>query len=77
MTSEQGGANAAPPTQDDAPDSAPARSWSQYSTWTKCPESWKLAKIDRRPRRPGVWFAAGSAFHSAVEDYLLARVEAS
>ena len=71
-----GGANAAPRTDETAPDSAPARSWSQLSTYRKCGKAYQLEKILRAPRRGAVWFSAGSAVHGSIEDYLNKHLEA-
>ena len=71
-----GGANAAPHAETRAPDSAPARSWSQMSTYRKCGKAYQLEKILRAPRRGAVWFSSGTAVHASIEAYLRERLEA-
>lgn len=46
------------------------RSWSQLDNYRTCPASFRLGRLLRVPRRPGVWFPAGTAFHATVEHYL-------
>lgn len=42
---------------------------SQYKTYTRCPYSWKLQKIDKVWQRPAAWLAQGTAVHAAAEAY--------
>jgi putative RecB family exonuclease len=44
-------------------------SYSTYNTWTRCPKSFQLGKIVEAPAKPAVYFAGGSAVHSATEDH--------
>lgn len=46
------------------------RSYSQFNNWLECPQAYRLARICRVPRRPGVWFPAGTATHASIERYL-------
>jgi hypothetical protein len=51
--------------------SAPrARSYTQLSTYADCGKRFELAYERRVPRRPGVWFPAGTALHKSIERYL-------
>lgn len=50
-------------------------SYSQLSTFAQCGKSYELAYVLRVPRRPGVYFPAGTAVHKAIERYLLATLE--
>lgn len=51
-----------------------AVSFSAVSNWLHCGEAYRLARIERVKRRPGVWFPAGTAVHAAVESYLLSTL---
>ncbi|MDG4825980.1 PD-(D/E)XK nuclease family protein [Asanoa sp. WMMD1127] len=43
------------------------RSVSQWSSFVKCSEGYRLEKIAKAPARPAAWFAQGIAVHSACE----------
>ncbi|QXN73050.1 Cas4 exonuclease [Mycobacterium phage Phillis] len=43
------------------------RSVSQYNQYNKCPQSYKLARIDKVWQRPAAWLMQGTAFHATVE----------
>ncbi|MFD7605167.1 RecB family exonuclease [Streptomyces mirabilis] len=45
------------------------RSVSQAEQYAKCPEQYKLRRIDRVTPRPAAWSHQGTAFHAAVEAY--------
>lgn len=45
-------------------------SYSQYSTYKKCPRSWYLSKVRRAPERPAWYTITGSAVHEMIEEYL-------
>lgn len=49
----------------------PHRSYSQFSTYVKCGEQYRLQRRTDAPERPAAWFIQGSAFHAAVEEYEL------
>jgi len=52
--------------------SAPkAASYSQLSTLAECAKRYELSYIARVPRRPGVWFPAGTAVHATIQRYLI------
>ena len=42
-------------------------SYSSFSTWTKCQEAYRISRILRVEEPPAIWFAGGSAFHSAAD----------
>ena len=63
-----------PPNPTDVVQGRPS-SYSQLSTYTECPKRFELAYERRVPRRPGVWFPAGTAVHRTIERYLLATLE--
>ena len=48
------------------------KSYSQLSTYAECGKRYQLSYPQRAPRRPGVWFPAGTAVHESVRRYLLA-----
>lgn len=50
------------------------RSYSQMNTWLQCGEAFRLEKILRVPRVPGLWFPAGSAVHATIEKWLRERL---
>lgn len=52
------------------PDKPRPRSYSQLSTFADCAKRYELTYPRRVPRRPGVWFPAGTALHEAIERYL-------
>ncbi|MEV6638056.1 PD-(D/E)XK nuclease family protein [Actinoplanes sp. NPDC051470] len=43
------------------------RSVSQFSTFTRCGESYRLERVARAPAKPAAWFAQGIAYHTASE----------
>lgn len=43
------------------------RSFSQLSTYLKCPHQYMLSKIAGVPERPAVYLVAGNAVHAALE----------
>lgn len=45
----------------------PLRSVSQYNQYTRCPMSYKLARIDKVWQRPAAWLPQGTAFHDVAE----------
>ncbi len=45
-------------------------SYSQYSTYKKCPRSWYLGKVIGAPERPAWYTIIGSVVHKMVEDWL-------
>lgn len=45
-------------------------SYSQYSTYKKCPRSWYLSKVVGAPERPAWYTITGSAVHAMIESYL-------
>lgn len=45
------------------------RSVSQWQTFVRCGEAYRLQKVARAPQRPAAWFAQGTAFHSVVEKW--------
>jgi len=47
------------------------RSYSQLNTFAECAKRYQLSYMQRVPRRPGVWFPAGTAVHESVRRYLL------
>lgn len=51
-------------------------SYSQHSSYKKCPRSWYLAKIIKAPERPAWYTCIGSAVHGMVEDWLGGEVSA-
>jgi len=53
------------------------RSFSSFSSWVRCGKSWQLERDLQAPSEPAWWFVGGSAFHTAVERYLLAEIEAN
>jgi hypothetical protein len=62
-------------TQQAEPKAPASRSFSQLSTYTECPHRYELAYERRLPRRPGVWFPAGTALHKTIEIYLRSTLE--
>ena len=50
------------------------RSFSSFTSWVKCGKAWELERELQAPSEPAMWFAGGSAFHLAVEKYLLSLV---
>lgn len=49
--------------------SSDVRSWSQLSQYTRCPLSYRLARIDKVWERPDAWRPMGTAVHHAIEQY--------
>jgi hypothetical protein len=47
------------------------RSFSSFASWVRCGKAWQLERGFAIQTEPAWWFVAGSAFHSAVERYLL------
>jgi hypothetical protein len=47
------------------------RSFSQFSSWVRCGKAFQLERIRQVPQTPAWYLVAGTAFHSAVEEYLL------
>lgn len=47
------------------------RSFSSFASWVKCGKAWQLERELKVPTEPAWWFVGGTAFHSAVEEYLL------
>ena len=43
------------------------RSVSQLNLYKRCPQAYKLSRIDRVWQRPAAWLAQGSAVHEAIE----------
>ena len=46
------------------------RSFSQFSSWTKCGKAYQLERLIQAPTTPAWYFVGGSAFHAAVEELL-------
>jgi putative RecB family exonuclease len=51
------------------------RSFSSFTSWTRCGKAWQLERLLKAPSEPAWWFAGGSAFHLAAEKYLRTLVE--
>lgn len=47
----------------------PLRSVSQLNSYTRCPQAYKLARIDKVWSRPAAWLPQGTAFHAVAEEY--------
>lgn len=47
----------------------PLRSVSQLNQYTRCPQAYKLGRIDKVWARPAAWLPQGTAFHAAAELY--------
>jgi putative RecB family exonuclease len=47
----------------------PHRSVSQYTSFTKCGEMYRLEKVAKSPQLPAAWLYQGTAFHHASEYY--------
>lgn len=43
------------------------RSWSQLEQYNRCPEAYRLARLERVWKRPAAWLPMGSAVHKAAE----------
>lgn len=52
-----------------APPKRKARSVSQFTSFTRCGEAYRLEKVVKVPRAPAGWFAQGIAAHAAIEWY--------
>lgn len=53
------------------------RSVSQYTTYVKCGEAYRLERIAKAPQRPAAWLVQGTAVHAAIEAYELSYRELS
>ena len=51
----------------------PLRSVSQANQYTRCPQAYKLARIDKVWARPAAWLPQGSAVHTVLEHVELAE----
>uniref|UniRef100_A0AAU8GUG5 Cas4 exonuclease n=1 Tax=Mycobacterium phage BabyBack TaxID=3158877 RepID=A0AAU8GUG5_9CAUD len=49
--------------------SLPLRSVSQLNQYTRCPQAYKLARLDKVWARPAAWLPQGTAFHTVAETY--------
>lgn len=47
----------------------PLRSVSQINQYTRCPQAFKLSRIDKVWARPAAWLPQGTAFHAVAEEY--------
>lgn len=47
----------------------PYRSVSQLNQYARCPQSYKLARIDKVWQRPAAWLPQGTAVHAVAEEY--------
>ena len=47
----------------------PLRSVSQLNQYTRCPQAYKLNRIDKVWSRPAAWLPQGTAFHAVAEEY--------
>jgi RecB family exonuclease len=45
------------------------RSVSQYGTFVRCGEAYRLEKVARAPQNQAAWFIQGTAYHEAVEKW--------
>lgn len=45
------------------------RSVSQFTSFTRCGESFRLERVARAPATPAAWFAQGIAFHTGAEKW--------
>ncbi|MFD6970576.1 RecB family exonuclease [Streptomyces sp. NPDC059949] len=45
------------------------RSVSQYSSFVRCGEAYRLEKVARAPQNQAAWFIQGTAYHEAVEKW--------
>lgn len=59
-----------PPNHTDVRSAPQRASYSQLSTMADCAKRYELSYVARVPRRPGVWFPAGSAVHASIQRYL-------
>ena len=51
------------------------RSFSSFTSWMKCGKAWQLERELKVPSDPAWWFVGGTAFHAAVEQYLLQELD--
>lgn len=58
-------------------ETATHRSVSQFSSFTRCSEGYRLEKVARAPQSPAAWFHQGSAFHKAAEFWELSLRKAN
>lgn len=49
----------------------PLRSVSQLNQYVRCPQAYKLSRIDKVWSRPAAWLPQGTAFHHVAETYEL------
>lgn len=47
----------------------PLRSVSQINQYKRCPQAYKLGRIDKVWARPAAWLPQGTAFHAVAEEY--------
>lgn len=47
----------------------PLRSVSQINQYLRCPQAYKLGRIDKVWARPAAWLPQGTAFHAVAEEY--------
>jgi putative RecB family exonuclease len=47
----------------------PLRSVSQLNQYVRCPQAYKLGRIDKVWARPAAWLPQGTAFHAVAEEY--------
>jgi Holliday junction resolvase-like predicted endonuclease len=45
-------------------------SYSQYSTWSTCPHSWKLKYVDKLREPTNIHLIFGTAIHSTIQEWL-------
>lgn len=45
------------------------RSWSQLSDWEKCPEAYRLKRVEKVWSRPAAWLPFGTAVHHGIEGW--------
>ena len=45
----------------------PKRSVSQLNLYTRCPQAFKLSRIDKVWKKPAAWRAQGTSFHAVAE----------
>lgn len=50
-------------------------SYSQHSSYSKCPRSWYLSKVRQAPERPAWYTIIGSSVHGMIEDYLAGELD--
>ena len=47
----------------------PLRSVSQLNQYVRCPQAYKLGRIDKVWARPAAWLPQGTAFHAVAEEH--------